>query len=565
MAERTADSGSAGPGGTGAAARARAAPRRPAAARLDALWRHPLLLYAAVVAVQTLPALGRRDLWYMDEVRHGAVLREMLERGNWFVLTLNGADYPDKPPLWFWLLGTLAEIFGSVEPWVFSLALALSALAFVSAAHQLARHTIGPAAAVTTGLVLLATLYVTGLMHYRRMDLLFAAFIALSHLFFFLGLSRPRADWRVVLAFLFAGLAVLTKGPLGIAFPVLAAVAYLAVRRRPGRLLAWDVAAGLVVAAAVPAAWLLAAGVVAGWDFVTHLLQTHVLQRAVNDWEHSKPFWFYFVLLPLVWLPWTVLPALRSVRHGIAAGVAGWFRRGGPAEVGPAFLGVAFVSGFVLLDLLSGKSHIYMVPLLVPLAGLTALALHRLTPAESARFLVLTAVPGGLLAVAVAAEAVFGFAQAALDVAIDGLPLLAAIAAGSAVALVAVRRRPLRQGLLVLLVGISLSMVQLSYTVAPSLNAAFSPRPLATALRDLADEGYHPVMFRIYPGTFTYHFGAPLEDIALPVELRARWEEHGRVAVIMDEDTFADRSADFPLRLVAEGRVERPMVLAVLE
>jgi 4-amino-4-deoxy-L-arabinose transferase-like glycosyltransferase len=568
MSEHTADREGADRGGAnrGGANRGGAnASRTSVAAWVDVLWRHPFLLFFAVVAVQTLPALGRRDLWYMDEVRHGAVLREMLERGNWFVLTLDGADYPDKPPLWFWLLGGLSELAGGAEPWVFSLALALSALAFVYATYLLCRRTVGHDAAVTAGIVLLATLYIAGMMHYRRMDLLFAALIALSHLFLFLGLNGPKGDWRTLAGFLFAGLAVLTKGPLGIALPLVGAVAFLAVTRRPGRLFSWDVGAGLLATAAVPGAWLLAAGTFAGWDFVAHLLRTHVLQRAVGDWEHSKPFWFYLVLMPVFWLPWTALPAFASVRRAIGGGLAAWVRRGGPADAGPAYLGAAFLAGFLLLDLLSGKSHIYLMPLWPPLAGLTALGLHRLGDAETRRFLRLAAVFAGVLALAVATEAAFGFARAALGVAIDGLPLLAAIAWASAMALHLVRRRPLRQGLLVLLTGTSLAVVQLSVTVAPSLDAAFSPRPLASELRELADEGYHPVMFRIYPGTFTYHFGAPLEDIATPAELRARWQRHGRVAVIMDADTFADRSADFPLRRIAEGRVERPMVLSVLE
>ena len=54
-------------------------------------------------------------------------------------------------------------------------------------------------------------------------------------------------------------------------------------------------------------------------------------------------------------------------------------------------MGAAFLAGFLLLDLLSGKSHIYLMPLWPLLAGLTALALHRLDGAEARRFVLFAA------------------------------------------------------------------------------------------------------------------------------------------------------------------------------
>ena len=46
--------------------------------------------------------LGARDLWNPNEPAYGRAAVEMEERGAWLVPTVNGVDFAEKPPLWFW-------------------------------------------------------------------------------------------------------------------------------------------------------------------------------------------------------------------------------------------------------------------------------------------------------------------------------------------------------------------------------------------------------------------------------------------------------------------------------
>jgi 4-amino-4-deoxy-L-arabinose transferase-like glycosyltransferase len=48
--------------------------------------------------------LGQRDFWNQDEPRYAQVAREMVQGGGWILMHFNGATYPDKPPLFFWLI-----------------------------------------------------------------------------------------------------------------------------------------------------------------------------------------------------------------------------------------------------------------------------------------------------------------------------------------------------------------------------------------------------------------------------------------------------------------------------
>jgi len=48
--------------------------------------------------------VGRWDLWNPDEPRYAEVAKEMVERGGWILMHVNGNTYVDKPPLFFWLI-----------------------------------------------------------------------------------------------------------------------------------------------------------------------------------------------------------------------------------------------------------------------------------------------------------------------------------------------------------------------------------------------------------------------------------------------------------------------------
>jgi len=55
--------------------------------------------------------LGQWDLWNPDEPRYAEVAREMVVNGDWVLMHYNGNVYPDKPPLFFWLVGLSSFFF----------------------------------------------------------------------------------------------------------------------------------------------------------------------------------------------------------------------------------------------------------------------------------------------------------------------------------------------------------------------------------------------------------------------------------------------------------------------
>ncbi|MEZ5666393.1 MAG: glycosyltransferase family 39 protein [Alphaproteobacteria bacterium] len=522
------------------------------------------LLYVALVAAQCALAVDARALWFSDEARYGAALVEMIGSGDWLTLTLNGLPYPDKPPVYFWLLAGIARLGGGMGSWVFFIGAALSGFAYVCAGHFLVRRVVParPELALATGLLLLGTPYVATLFHYSRMDPLFAAAIVAAMACLHSGLRRPSFSGWIVAGFALATLASFIKGPLGHGLPLLALLVDAATTRRLRRILAADMAVGVLLSLAVAVAWFAAVVATKGWDFVDRVLDDQILQRAVSAWHHKHPVWFYLPLMIGMWLPWTALPALRPVRAALAAGARAAWRRALDAPP-TVYFGIVWAAGFVFLSLLSGKIHIYLLPTLAPLAAATAAALIGMAPAARAFAWRSAAVVYAVAGVAALVEGIAGFAPFP----IGGLVPLGIVMLAGATALAwfdgsvsAFRPLWINLGLVTIVMNI------LGLLIAPSLDAVLSPREQARLMRDYADRGYAVVAFATYDGVYTYDYGGIVDEIDDPAELAQRMAANDRLVVVMRESSYRNLGDQVAgLAIVQQQRIAENVYLMLVQ
>ncbi|MGE4263228.1 MAG: ArnT family glycosyltransferase [Desulfovibrio sp.] len=486
----------------------------------DLLRRWPFAALALLTALQTVGTLSTRALWFSDEVRYADAYAGLL-RGKWLVLSLNGVAYPDKPPLYFWLLRALDAATGIADPAVFFLGAAVSGLLMLYATLAWAKVLRLPGeAGLLAGLALLTTLFFAGLLHYSRMDLLFAALITASQAAFCLAFrpgDEARRGRNAALALFLAALATLTKGPLGLAFPLLTTLLFLAWRGRAREFFRKDLLPGLGALLAVVASWVLAAYAIEGPGFLHKIFYEQIFQRATKTFHHAEPWYFYLVAFPPCWLPWMLAPVALPVRRLFAAqfwrGLFAARKAASPEADARAWLWFSAVSGLTLLSLLSGKVVIYLLPQLAPLALLLALALldsslpwRRLWTAAALLFL--------LLAAATTQAERFLPAPVSPD---GGLPGAYAVAAGFAacgVGLLLLRRQDARHVLLALALLTAAWVQPAGRVLAPSLDAIMSPRPQAMMLKLFAGQGYTPVAHDIYQGIYSYYLGGVVRETA---------------------------------------------------
>ena len=59
--------------------------------------------------------LGTRMPWPADEPRFALIARDMVHTGDWLFPRVGGDLYPDKPPVFFWLLSVGYWLTGSLR------------------------------------------------------------------------------------------------------------------------------------------------------------------------------------------------------------------------------------------------------------------------------------------------------------------------------------------------------------------------------------------------------------------------------------------------------------------
>ena len=317
----------------------------------------------------------RSTLWDRDEPRFAKATLEMVESGNYLVPTFNGTLRPDKPILIYWLMSVPVKILGATELacrfWAplgivfaglimfvvgrrfFSFGTAFMALVFM----------------ITTPMVLISGTAAT------TDAVLLACITAAVASFAFSMHKGARAVHLAGLALVLA-LALLVKGPIGLALPLLAmGLMYVLAgneRRIGRRYFAW---AGLAVAVAVALflLWGIPANDATGGIFMQKAIGTHVIGRMRAPMERHGGNYivflpYYLVIITATFFPWTLyLPA------GLAAL---WRNRTGVLASRALVLGWA-IPVIVLMTLVATKLPHYILPAWPALALAVAAVIPR--------------------------------------------------------------------------------------------------------------------------------------------------------------------------------------------
>ncbi len=323
--------------------------------------RRDLLVLVALTLVLVGTGIGLRDPWPADEPRFALIARDMAASGQWLIPQIGGDLYADKPPLFFWIVGGLFKLTGSL-----SVALLLpgliAALGCVVLVYDLARRVWDREVALAAGLGLLATLQFVWQMRQGQIDATLCLFTTLS----LYGLLRhllvgPAWAWYWM-AWMAAGFGVITKG-VGF-LPLLVLLPYGLMRWRQWLPSAppacdWRWWVGPLAMLAAISVWLAPMLIAAAnhaelTSYRDQILFQQTVQRYANAWHHREPFYYYVLqVIPALWLPliaWLPWLAPHWRRH--------WHAR--DARVWLPLSWVLIV--VVFFSLSTGKRGLYIVP-----------------------------------------------------------------------------------------------------------------------------------------------------------------------------------------------------------
>ena len=107
-----------------------------------------------------LANLGATGLWDNDETIYSSIAREMAVRGDWIVPTFNGALFPEKPPLVYWLSMGSFNFLG-VSEFAARLPAAILAIGTALATYHLARRLFSANVGFWAGLIVASNIIFT--------------------------------------------------------------------------------------------------------------------------------------------------------------------------------------------------------------------------------------------------------------------------------------------------------------------------------------------------------------------------------------------------------------------
>lgn len=354
-----------------------------------------LSLGGVVLAVWLLLAViaSQSTLWERDESRYATAAREMARSGNWLYPTFNGDLRAFQPVMAYWLMASSLQTFG---PSAFSVRLpsTLAAALVCLLTGLIARefHCSGPLAAALLGTSPLFLL--NGAAATTDATLLACALLA-QWVFVRAWTQGPRL-WQAPLLTLAIGLAMLTKGPMGLAVPVLSIGTALALAK--GRSNAGPFARTLALAALGGCLMFFAWGIPANratgnayWEIAIAQRLPKFLFSAMEGHGGAglAPFLmhlpYYLAVMAIGFLPWTLYLVLVPGSFRKAPSEGDWTTG---SEALRVMLFGMIVPALVMLTLMVSKLPHYILPTFPWLAILAASALGRTqegTPTTSKR------------------------------------------------------------------------------------------------------------------------------------------------------------------------------------
>lgn len=278
-------------------------------------WRIALSLLIALWLVIYVVGLSRPALLDDADTVHAEAAKEMLQRHDWVTLYVNGVRYLEKAPLMYWSVAASYSLFG-ISEWSTRLPLVLGVLAMILATYGMGRWAFGGEGGFDSGLVLATALGPYLFTRFLIPDVLVGLWLTLTFWFFLISLEQAKPT-RLVCWGLAAvcALNVLTKGLIGLVFPVGAIGLYLLLTGNLRHLLRLRIFSSTFIFLVIAAPWhILAAlrnppqGNVQGFlwfYFINEHVRRFLGTRVPHDYD-KVPLLLFWALLVLWLIPWTV-------------------------------------------------------------------------------------------------------------------------------------------------------------------------------------------------------------------------------------------------------------------
>lgn len=327
--------------------------------------KHPYILLGILSILLFLAGNDILAITDTAESNYALTAKEMVLSGNWVSPQIYGNYWYDKPIFYYWEVALSFLVFGFNE-FAARFPSALFGTVNILFIYWFTNRVYGRKAAWLAALIL-GTSVETGVLSKAVItDATLFFFLSASLASFYLGYTEKKA-WYYG-AYIFAALATLTKGPIGLFLPSLAALLFLVYKKDLKEMLHVHLITGMALFLVIAGSWYGAMYAMHGSDFILNFFGVHNVLRATVPEHASKNVWyFYFIIYFAGFFPWSfVLPyrLFKCRKQHVRP-----FAKGDDCA---ALLLIYAAVIFLFFSLVATKYTTYTYPMVFSLAILTA-------------------------------------------------------------------------------------------------------------------------------------------------------------------------------------------------
>ncbi|MBL7950535.1 MAG: glycosyltransferase family 39 protein [Flavobacteriales bacterium] len=260
------------------------------------------LIIVAVAAVLFIPGLGAVHLFDWDEINFAEIAREMLVTGNWAQPCIDYLPFHEKPPLFIWMQAASMRVLGVAE-FAARLPNAICGIVTLIVLFRIGSRLRGALFGALWALAYVGSI----LPHlYFRSGIIDPWF----NLFIFLGVDAMIGWMReehppgtglggryAMLTGLYLGLAVMTKGPVGILIPALTFTVYWVRSRFKRAFSIGQFALALSALLITIGSWAVVDLLRNGPEFMVGFFWRQIAILSTEDAGHGGFFGYHFIVL----------------------------------------------------------------------------------------------------------------------------------------------------------------------------------------------------------------------------------------------------------------------------
>lgn len=355
--------------------------------------KHPELCCLTLLAIACLFflffGLGSYPLIDVDETRYAVMSRDLFNSFNINDLMLNYQPFLEKPPLYFWLVGSSIKLFGQFTPFAVRFPIALLSAALVFFTYYFGKKVISRKFGILSALILLSSIFFLILSHVAIIDMVLTVFmtsaIYCGFLTHFCQEKNKKFLWWYF--YLFVGLGFLAKGILAMVIPITIIFIYNLITKtakeifKPVNLLP-----GLILFLLVATPWHVMMYEEYGFKFIHDYFLVHHFGRFLGS-EYigrERPIWYFIPVFLIGFLPWTFIffaflidgfkkisAKLKSTEGKLKEKISALLKVETNEQKMVLFAAIFFTVVFVLFSTASTKLPTYILPVFPAAALLT--------------------------------------------------------------------------------------------------------------------------------------------------------------------------------------------------